>query len=550
MTSSRQPSPPLAGIVPAPFPETLPTARRRRAPWLWSVPAVAAAALANVPLVYLFVRSFEGGLARYLEVVMTPTTLRLVWQTLALVGGVVVVTVAIALPLAWLVVRTDLPGRKLWAVVGALPLVFPSYVSAYTLVAALGPRGYLQSWLAPFGVEQLPAIAYGYSGALLALGLFVYPYTYLLLVAGLRGQDPSLEESSRSLGAGRWGTFFRVALPPLQPALYGGSLLVVLYTLSDLGAVSVTRYNTFTLSIYNAYRGLLDRATAASLASVLVLLTLAFILFEAWLMRRDRPSRQRPARPQEPVALGRWRWPCVGGLALLSLFTVGMPAGVVGYWGVRALAVGNPLGPVLEQAMSSVSVSVLAAGAAVVLSVPIAAWSVRYPNRLSRATERLTFAGYALPGIVVGLALVFMTIRFGGLLYQSLVLLVVAYVIRFLPEAVAATRGAMLAVAPAFEEAGRSLGRSAFGVLRSVTLPMVRPGLLAGGGLVFLTAMKELPATLILRPIGFDTLATRIWSAASEGIYSQASLPALCLLLVTAVPLYLLMIRPVLEERS
>ncbi len=525
-------------------------AARGRAPWPLAAVAVLTAAAVNLPLVYIFARAAEGGWSAYLAWVGSARTLELLLRTLALAAGVTALALAVAVPMAWLVSRTDLPGRRFWAVVGALPLVFPSYVAAFTLVAALGPRGYLQAWLAPLGVGSLPGLVYGYSGAVLVLGLFTYPYIYLLLVAALRDLDPALEESSRSLGVGRWRTFARVVLPQLRPALYGGSLLVVLYALSDFGGVSIVRYNTFTLAIYNAYRGLFDRSVAAALATALVLTALVFIALEAVLLRSARPGRRRAARPAAVVPLGRWKRPAVAALALLAGLNVALPAGVIAYWGVRALWVGNPLGGVWLAAGRSLSASAVAALAAVALAVPVALWAVRHPSRPARVVERLSHAGYALPGIVIALALVFFATRLARPLYQTLALLVAAYVVRFLPEALAATRASLLAVAPVFEEAARSLGRGPLAVLGTLTLPLIRPGLAAGAGLVFLTAMKELPATLILRPTGFETLATTIWSAASEGIYSQAALPGLLLLLASGVPVYLLIIRPALAPRG
>jgi len=524
-------------------------AGQRTPPYLRLLGGAVALAV-NVPLLYLFVRSAEGGWDSYLSIVFSAATARLVVNTVLLIAGVVVLALAVALPAAWLVTRTDLKARRTWAVLAALPLVLPSYVSAFALVAVLGPRGYVQRWLAPFGVERLPEIAYGYSGALLALALFTFPYIYLLLVAALRSLDPALEESSRALGVGRRGTLLRVVLPQLRAPIYAGTLLVVLYTISDFGAVSITRYNTLTLAIYNAYRTLFDRTVAASSSTVLVALALAFIAAQALLLRRTRPSRTRPSRPVERTRLGRWQWPCQILAALLALFTLGLPIGVTLFWGVRAVIVGNPLGSAWQASLNSIGVSLIAAFSAVIFCLPVAVWRTRYPSRAASLAENMTYAGYALPGLVIALALVFFSTRHWPSIYQTLGLLVAAYVIRFLPQALSAARAALAGVSPAFEDAGRSLGRGAGGVLISVTLPMIRPGLLAGGTLVFLTSMKELPATLILRPIGFETLATRVWSAASDGIYSEAALPALLLLLVSVLPVYLLTIRPVLAERA
>jgi iron(III) transport system permease protein len=522
----------------------------RRAPRSLAVAGTLVAMIVNIPLLYIFLRSLESGWSTYLSTAFSRSSLGLLVGTVALALGAAALALTVALPLAWLVVRTDLRARRIWAVLGALPLVFPSYIAAFALVAVFGSRGYVQGWLEPLGVESLPGLAYGYSGALLVLGMFTYPYVYLLVVAALRSLDPALEESARSLGMSRVRAIRSVVLPQLRAPICGGTLLVVLYAIADFGAVSIVRYNTLTLAIYDAYRSLFDRSVAASLSTLLVLVGLGFVATQALLLRRSRPGSARPSRPEARVTLGRWQWPCQLLLAGLSLFTLGMPVAVVLSWTARALAAGNPSGNAWHHALNSFGVSAVAALVAVALCLPIALWSVRFPGRPSRLAERLSYSGYALPGLVIALSLVFFATRYAGALYQTFGLLVAAYVIRFLPEALAATRASLVRVAPALEEAGRTLGRSPAAVLREVTLPLVRPGLLAGAGLVFLTSMKELPATLVLRPIGFETLATRVWSAASEGVYAEAAFPALLLLLVSAPPIYLLAIRPALAERS
>ncbi|MCH7664322.1 MAG: iron ABC transporter permease [Acidobacteria bacterium] len=528
------------------------TGRRRVSPALfWTVLGAIATALAvNVPLAYIFVRAAGAGWPRYAEVVFSQQTLALLARTLLLVGGVLCLAVPLSVTLAWLVTRTDLPGRRVWAVVASLPLVFPSYVAAFAWVSIWGPKGFVQKALAPLGIEILPSWAYGYSGAWLVLALFTYPYVYLLVVAGLRKMDPSTEEAARSLGRSPWAVFFSAVLPQLKRPLYAGSLLMALYTLSDFGAVSIVRYKTFTLSIYNAYRGLFDRSVAASLATVLVVITVALIVLESWLSSRLPPSQVRPSRPPERLALGRWRWPATLAVVLLAMVNLMAPLAVVVHWAVKAWRLGNPIGVAGEAALHSLGVAVLAAVAAVALSLPVSIWAMRHGGWLARLTLGMTYSGYALPGLVIALSLVFFATRLVPPLYQTVLLLVVAYVVRFLPEAVSATRASLGALAPIFEEAAKSLGRGSWSVLRTITLPLIRPGLLAGAGLVFLTTMKELPATLILRPTGFETLATRVWTATSEGVYSQAALPALALVGTSAIPVYFLIVRPVLSEHS
>lgn len=507
--------------------------------------ALTVALLVSIPLIYLFARAASGGAAAWAHHVLTRRTLELLTGTLSILGGVVLLTVSIALPYAWLVTRTDLPGRRFWSVAGALPLVFPSYVAAFTFVAILGPRGEIATLLG----RPLPEIVYGWSGALLTLGLFSYPYLYLLLVARMRSIDAAQEEAARTLGRTPLQVFFEVFIPQLRAPLAAGLLLVVLYAISDFGAVSIVRYDTFTTAIYDAYRGLFDRTVAAMLGTVLVALTLILLLVEWLFVRHLAPQSSRPTRRASPVALGPWK---VGALLFVGTVTataVGVPLAAIAIWVARA-AVHGKVTLDAAAAWNSVSLSVLTAVVAVVLSIPVAVWVVRGRGRLATITERLTFSGYALPGIVIALSLVFLAIRVARPLYQTAALLVVAYVIRFLPEAIAATRSALASLSPAIEEAARTLGSGRLKVLTRVTLPIIRPGLLAGAGLVFLTSMKELPATLILRPTGFETLATRIWSEAAVSAWSGAAGPSLLLLAVSGVPIWLLVIRPALGGRA
>ncbi|RMF05926.1 MAG: iron ABC transporter permease, partial [Chloroflexi bacterium] len=444
--------------------------------------------------------------------------------------------------LAWLTVRTDLPGRRFWSLATILPLVIPSYVGAFTLVSALGPRGLVQGWLEPLGIERLPSI-YGFPGALLALTLFTYPYILLSVRAALRGLDPSLEEAARSLGRTPWQVFREITLPHLRPSIAAGALLVALYTLSDFGAVSMLRFDSFTRAIYMQYSASFDRSTAAVLALLLVALTLVILVGEQKMRGKARYYRSSSGtvRPAAPVKLGRWRWPALAFCGLVTLLALAMPLGVIGYWLVRGLNAGQALSLRPDVAFNSVSASGAAALAAIAAAVPVTVLATRFPGRMSRWLERSTYIGFALPSIVIALSLVFFGANFATFLYQTLFLLVLAYVVRFLPQAVGSTRASMLQVSPRLEEAARNLGRTPLQTLRSVTLPLVRPGLFTGLALVFLTAMKELPATLLLGPTGFRTMATRIWDFSEEAFFAQASVPALLLVLVSAVGVWIIL---------
>ena len=525
-------------------------ALRRRAgigsgppPFIWA-PALIIGGLLLLSPVYLAVRSAGAGV-EFWDAFLRVRVLEILLRTLLLVATVTAASILLAVPLAWLTVRTDLPLARLWGVLTALPLVIPSYVAGFIVVVALGPRGMLQGFLeTPLGIDRLPDIN-GFPGALLTLTFLSYPYVLLTVRGALQRMDPALEESSRGLGYGRWGTFRRVTLPLLRPAITAGGLLVALYTLSDFGAVSLLRYETFTWAIFVQYNAALDRTLGAAFSLALVALALTFLAGEYVTRGRSRYYRvdQGAARPPAIVALGRWRWPAVGFCAAVALIALALPMAVLGYWVVRGVNAGEPLLLLWGDAWNSLYVSGLAAAATIIAAFPVATLEVRYPGLLSALLERIAYVGFALPGIAVALGLVFFGANFAGFLYQSLGLLVLAYGILFLPTAVAAVRTSLLQVSPGVEEAARSLGRGPLRVFVTITLPLVWPGILSGAALVFLLTMKELPATLILQPIGFSTLATSIWGAAAEAFFAQAAAPALLLILVSSGPLAFLMLR-------
>jgi iron(III) transport system permease protein len=501
------------------------------------VPSAVVAAAMLLPLAYLLVRA-AGSDAQTWALLARPRTIELLVRTLGLAAAVTLAGATIGVPLAWLLVRTDLPARRFWLVAGCLPLVIPTYVVGFALVSALGPRGLLQQTLAPLGVQRLPEI-YGFPGATLALTIATYPYALLAARAALERLDPSMEEAARSLGNGPWPTFWRVVAPQLRPAVAAGSLLIILYTISDFGAVSLLQYDSFTRAIYTQYQGSLDRRGAAALALALVGLTALILALEASLRGRARYHRVTPgaARAGRAVRLGRWRWPALTFCAAVIGVALVLPLGVLLYWLVVGLRQGATVQLVWGPAWNALQASGLAALAAALAALPLAVMAVRYPGLLTALIERTAYAGYALPGIVIALALVFFGANYARPLYQTLWLLVLAYVIRFLPQAVGATRASVLQVNPSLEEAARALGRGPVRVLASVTLPLIRPGVLAGAALVFLTAMKELPATLLLAPIGYKTLATSIWGWAAEARYAQAAAPSVLLVAVSALAL-------------
>jgi iron(III) transport system permease protein len=505
-----------------------------------------------LPLAYLLIRSWGVGLERAVELLRQPQTLAVIGNSLLLALLVTAFSLLISLPLAWLTVRTDLPGRRWWSVLCALPLVIPTYVGSYSLVAMMGPRGIVQGWLEPLGVARLPSI-YGLPGAVWALTIFTYPYLFLSIRAGLRNLDPALEEAARSLGYSPWRAFWRVTLPGLRPAIVGGALLVALYVLSDFGAVSILRFNSFTRAIYLTYLSSFDRSLAALLSLVLVGLSLMLLLAAqriqggAGTARRYYRTGVGVARRQQPIALGSWRWLALALCTGVVMASLVLPASVVVYWLVRGLLAGESLLPVWQALLNSVQAATLAAVAAVVLALPVVYLAIRFPSRYSASVYHAIYLGNGLPGIVLALSLVFFGANYAPRIYQTLVMLIFAYLVRFLPEATGAIRTGLLQISPRLEEAARSLGLSRRRAILRITIPLLQPGIWAGFALVFLSTIKELPATLLLGPTGYTTLATQIWSATTEAFFTRAAAPALILLAVSAVSILLILRQ---EERA
>ncbi|GAB4158218.1 MAG: iron ABC transporter permease [Candidatus Promineifilaceae bacterium] len=508
-----------------------------------------------IPL-YLVIRAGSAW-AEVAQTLRQPITLQVLGNTILLAVSVVVATTVIAVLLAWLVSCTDLPGKKVWTILAALPLVIPSYVAAFLYISILSPKGLLQQALYPWlGIERLPNF-YGFPGAFLVLTCISYPFTFLTVRVALQRMDPALVEAARSLGLSPWCAFWRVTLPYLRPSMVAGGLLVLLYCLRDFGAVTMLQYSTFTRVIFNRYLAYrLDAATALALA--LVALTAVILLLEQRTRGRARYERLGvgAARAARLTPLGRWKWPAlllVGGVVFWSLL---LPASALLYWLGRGLfqdwlvagSGGAPrnvvtLAALVGPAWNSFAVSLSGAALTMILALPVAVLVVRRASRLTRLFERLTYASSALPGIVVALAYVFWSTNYALPLYQKMPVLLLAYVILFIPQAVGAQRASLLQLPASLEEAGQSLGKSPLTVFRQITWPLIRPGILAGGALVFLTCMKELPATLILSPLGFNTLAMQVWTNVEEAFFARAAAAALLLLLLSSVPLAWLTMR-------
>lgn len=505
-------------------------------PWFLVVGGSIIAVAIAMPLAYLVIRAAGAGFEEVWELLSRPRTLEVLGKSAGLAAAVTLCSTAIAVPLAFLTVRTDLPGRRFWAIATTLPLAVPSYVGSFALIATFGTRGsWLQLLLEPLGVRELPSI-YGWPGAILALTLFTYPYLLISLRSGLQGIDPAIEEASRSLGCSQWSTFWRVTFPQLRPSLVAGGLLVALYSLRDFGTPSLMRFDAFTRVIFVQYKSSFNRNSAAVLALVLV----ALVWLILWVEYRVRSgaayysSSSGGSRKANAIALKGWKWPAIAFCSIITALGLVLPIAVTAFWLWRGLNAGKIPPDVMETTFNSVLASSLSAVVATIFALPVAILAVRYPGRLTTAIERCTYIGFGLPGIVVALSLVFLGANYLPFIYQTLPMLVFAYLVLFLPQSVGTIRSSLLQVNPQLEESARSLGRTPWQTLREITLPLVSPGVLGGAALVFLTALKELPATMLLSPIGFKTLATQIWQATEDVQFTDAAAASLTLLVVSA----------------
>lgn len=507
----------------------------QRIPWPLGLASLIIALALLWPLAYLAIRALDLELS-VLRSLFSHQTLRILLRTLGLVVAVNAGAWLISLPLAWILVYGDVRGRRVWTVLAATPLVVPSYIGAYVLVAMYGPRGLLQQWLEPLGVERIPSL-YGFPGAWLALVLFTYPFLFLSLRSALLRVDQSWIDAARTLGYGKRQTFRRVLLPVVRPALGAGSVLVSLYVLSDFGAVSLLRFTTFTRAIYVWYLSSLDMRPAALLTLMLVLFTFGLLGVELILRGRHRVRRTHAGGQRMPAVqpLGRWKLPAyliLGGVVFMGLAN---PILVTLLWLIRGIAAGESFMPVAEAVGNSLFAGFLAAAVGALLALPLGYAAERFRGWLSRVAGSAAYIGFGMPGIAVALSLVFFGARHAPWIYQTMALLTMGYMVRFAALAVGPVRQQLAQSNPRLEEAGRLLGFSPSGVFARITAPALRGSLLTGAALVYLTTLKELPVTLILSPIGFSTLATRIWSATEEAFFARAAAPALILLAVSAV---------------
>ena len=525
----------------------------------WRLSSLALAALVVVPVVIIFAAWLQPAseVWRHLADTVLAGLLR---NTVVLILGVGAGVLVIGVGLAWLTAMCEFPGRRVFEWALMLPLAVPAYVLAFVMLGLLDYSGPLQSGLRRLlGVQAdwLPAFR-SEGGVITVMVLAFYPYVYMLARVAFLSQGRNLLDSARVLGLGAWGAFYRVALPMARPAVAAGVSLALMETLADFGAVSIFNYDTFTTAIYKAWLGLFSLGAAAQLASLLLLFVFIALFTEKRLRRKARYESSGKLRMERYRLRGLHAAAATGAAALVLLLAFIVPVTQLLVW-------------VWQAALQDLDVrylrfffNTLALGAAAALLTTFGALMLAYtyrlrPDRLMRATVGVSTLGYALPGSVlaVGVMLSFVWLdrqialalqalfglSVGQLLTGSLIALIVAYIVRFLAVGYGPVDSAFERIRPSILQAARTLGASNWEILWRVSIPMLRTGLMSAVLLVFVEVMKEMPATLLLRPFGWDTLATRIFEMTSEGEWERAALPAMTLVIAGLIPVMLLVRR-------
>lgn len=467
----------------------------------------------------------------------------LLWNTFSLASVVAIASTILGVSSAWLVTRRTFPGRRIAVWLMVLPLAVPSYVYAQIYINLTDNNGWIsQFWQALFGTNApLPSLT-NLAGVSFVLSIASFPYVFLLVRSALLHSNRNLEEAARIHGLNAKQVFWRINLPLLRPALAAGVAFVVLHVLSDFGAVYFLNYETFTKAIFvqMEFRG--SYSNAAALSFILILFSTSFILLDRFFRKRQRYfSMSSSVRKLSIKSASRketlliWTW-----LGCISLFAIILPLFRLLVWTLEVAdkAFTTELWVI---AGNSMLVAFLTASVATVVALPLVLFHQRRQSRLSQSYLHLSSVGLVLPGPVVALGIALFVFNI-PLIYGGMMALVLALVIRFLPLAVQSEEAAVQQLTPSIEQAARNLGANAFESLRRVVLPLISSGLATAWVLVFIDTLKELPATFLLRPIGFDTLPVRIWIEVTEEMLELAA-PAALLLVLTALPAIWLIMR-------
>lgn len=533
--------------------------QRQSGPALWF--SIVMACIVLAPVVSLLWYAMQADLSHWAHLLsyVLPQAFS---NTLLLLIGVGVLVVSIGTGAAWLVTAYTFPGRSVlsWALL--LPLAMPTYIVAFAYLDLLHPIGPIQTALrAILGFDsprqfRLPDLR-SLQGAIFVLGFVLYPYVYLTARVMFMSQASGLLEAARTLGATGRETFFRVALPMARPAIAVGMSLALLETLNDIGASEFLGVQTLTVSIYTTWVTRSDLGGAAQLAIAMLLLVIALIVIERRGRKRQRYANTQRMRPMQAKRLHGVQ----AGVAML----LGATPVVIGFVAPFTYLVNETwkrlhlVGGVSDKLLEGLGNTLIVAASATVLTVVcglVIAWAGRSALKdkginVSLLCMRATSLGYAVPGTVLAIGLLapllfidhilgFIFDHQGLLLMGSMTALVCAYTIRFLAISVGSIESGLTRIPPSLEQASRLLGESAIQTFWRVHLPLLRPAIAASALLIFVDAMKELPATLLLRPLNFDTLATWLYAEAARGTYEEGAVAALAIVLAGLLPVILL----------
>jgi iron(III) transport system permease protein len=495
-----------------------------------------------MPIFYMFWRfaNFSRNISAFLK---SWDVFSLLFNTLTLFLAVVLTSLFIGLLVSIFTVRYELPASKILFSLTILPLVIPSYIGALTYVSAFSPRGLFVDIFSSFGLNEISGID-GFVGSWIVLTLFTYPYVQLVCSSALRNLDSTVEDAARSLGVKKIKMYTSVVLPRLKKPIIYSSLLVGLYVISDFGAVSLMKYGTMTKAIYSYYVININGDPVIFYSTILIFLALLI----SFAQRGSDISRSAKVSgtPREIEKIKLSKKPKILVLIfffVLIFFSLFVPVSVLGYWLFRGLAQGNSVSGALSGILGSLSAATVTSILAMIIATPIVVMISQYRSKFGDLFEKVTLTLYGLPHIAVGISMLFITIKIFPSIYQTFITLIISYLIVFLPQAVGGGQASMEQVKLSYIEASSGLGFSKIDTFFKITFPLIYRGLLAGAALVFLSTMKELPQTLLLRPTGFSTMAVDIWSNASEALFTQAAFSAFILLAISAFPTYILSTR-------
>lgn len=460
----------------------------------------------------------------------------LLGNTAKLLLAVGITTLVLGVSLAWIMARYDFPGKKVWKWVMLLPFAVPGYVLAYAYATIMAPAGVFTSIWTFMGGDLLsmPSL-YSFWGVTLVLSLVTYPYVYLISYVALLKTNVNFEESALVAGVSRRKTALFITLPMIRPAIIAGLSLALMEVLADYGTVALLRYPTLTEAIVRQMEARFDPYGAAAIGSVLVVFTISLLVIERFFRKRKEYVHIKgQAKVYQPKKLGKRAVGLVTGF-LLIVSTMAFFAPLVVLIVLSLMVAPDP--DLLRFAFNSLSVAAIGATIAVAMVLPIAYLHIRRKSLITITSSYAVTVGYSLPGPVVAVGLILLTTTFVPALFGGFIILIFAYLVRFSPIALQSQESAIQQISTSLEDASRTMGMTAAQTIKKITLPLIKPALLSAWILIFVDIIKELPATMLLRPLAFDTLAIQVWMMASEELWELAALPALLIVLVGLVPI-------------